>query len=189
MAQRYEFCKRLDIIRIFHGRRAAGAAPGSANRLLILLRYIFNLALKWEVSGSLKKNPTSGVPLFKENNKIGYYLTIEEWKRLYTAVLSSDNEMLRFIVPMLILTGARKREVLDARWDDIDMARRLWRIPVCKGGEARHVPLSDEMLSLLQSIPRSAGCPFVVPNPKTLRPFVAIFCAWDTARKAAGLPN
>src|SRR5690606_2851973 len=71
-----EFTKQ-DIIAMHHGRRADGAAPGSANRLLILMRYIFNLALKWEVAG-LTKNPTVGVPLFEENNKKERYITQPE---------------------------------------------------------------------------------------------------------------
>ena len=97
--------------------------------------------------------------------------------------------MLQYIVPMLILTGARKREVLDARWDDFDLARRLWRIPISKTGKARHVPLSDGVIRLLHTVPRFPGCPFVVPNPKTLRPYVSIYASWHTARKAAGLPE
>jgi len=44
------------------------------------------------------------------------YLTKDEAQRLYEAVCGSDNPMLCYIVPMLILTGARKREVLDAKW-------------------------------------------------------------------------
>jgi len=177
-----------DIVAIHHGRRAAGAAPGSANRLLVLLRYVFNLASKWEVAG-LAKNPTSGVPLFEENNGRERYLSREEARVLYAALLQSDNEMLRYIVPMLILTGARKREVLDARWEDIDVARRLWRIPVCKTGKARHVPLSDGVLRLLESFPRFDNCPFLIPNPKTRLPYVSVYYAWDTARKAAGMPE
>jgi integrase len=177
-----------DIITIHHGRRAAGAAPASANRLLVLLRCCFNLALKWEVAG-LTKNPTAGIPLLEENNKRERYLSMEEVRHLYDAVVASKSEMLKYIVPMLILTGARKREVLDARWEDFDLTRRLWRIPLCKTGKARHVPLSDGMLGLLQSIPRFDGCPFVVPNLKSRLPFVSIFVAWQTARKAAGLPD
>ena len=90
---------------------------------------------------------------------------------------------------MLVLTGARKRELLDARWEDFDEARQVWRIPMTKAGKARHVPLSDGMVRLLHTVPRFPGCPFVVPNPKTLRPYVSIYAAWDTARKAAGLPE
>ena len=110
---------RTDIIAIHQGRRADGAAPASANRLLTLIRYIFNLALKWELPG-VAKNPTKGVPLFEENNKRERYLSQEEARRLHAALLESDNPMLRFIVPMLLMSGARKREVLDSRREDFD---------------------------------------------------------------------
>jgi integrase len=126
---------RQDIVKIHGDRKASGAAAGSANRLLIMMRYIFNLALKWEVPG-IKTNPCKGIPLMEENNKMERYLSVEEAQRLYEAVCKSENTMLKFIVPMLILTGARKREVLDARWEDFDLGRRAWRIPITKSGKA-----------------------------------------------------
>jgi len=97
--------------------------------------------------------------------------------------------MLRYIVPMLIVTGARKREVLDARWEDFDLDRRSWRIHTTKLGKARHVPLSDGAISVLQAVPQIEGCPWVFANPKTRKPYVAIHCSWDTARKAGGLAD
>jgi integrase len=106
---------RQDIVKMHYERKASGAAAGSANRLLIMMRYIFNLAVKWEVPG-VKANPTKGVPLMEENNKMERFLTIEEAQRLYAAVCATDHPMLHYIVPMLILTGARKRELLDAKW-------------------------------------------------------------------------
>lgn len=188
--------KKDDIVAMHHGRRAAGAAPGSANRLLILMRYIFNLALKWETPG-LSKNPTAGVPLLEENNKRERYLSQEEAQRLYGALQASESRMLQFIIPMLIMTGARKREVLDARWADFDQSTRRWRIPISKSGKARHVPLSDGVLSLMRAVQaEQAGwpaalrnCPWVFPNPDTGKPFVSIFSSWNTARKRAGLPD
>jgi integrase len=179
---------RHDVIAMHHGRRAEGAAPGSANRLLVLTRYIFNLALRWEIPG-VTANPAKGVALFEENNLRERYLSTGEVQALYKALLDSDNTQLRYIVPMLILTGARKREVLDSEWSHFDLARRSWRIPISKTGKARHVPLSAGMLTLLAEIPRFDGCRFVVPNPVTLRPYVSIFVAWDTARKKAGLAD
>jgi integrase len=97
--------------------------------------------------------------------------------------------MLKYIVPMLILTGARKREVLDAKWEDFDFERRLWRIPTTKLGKPRHVPLSDGALSILTNTPRINGCPWVFANPNTKRPYVSIFMAWDTARRKVGLAD
>jgi integrase len=177
---------RQDIVKMHSDRKASGAAAGSANRLLIMMRYIFNLAVRWEVPG-IKANPTKGVPLMEENNKKERYLSVEEAQRLYDAVCKSQNTMLKYIVPMLILTGARKREVLDAKWEDFDFTRRIWRIPISKSGKARRVPLSDGALNILSTMPRDMKCEWTFPNPDTKKPFVSIFCAWDTARKSVGL--
>nr|WP_238147475.1 site-specific integrase [Limnohabitans sp. Rim28] len=179
---------RQDIVKIHGDRKASGAAAGSANRLLIMMRYIFNLALKWEVPG-IKTNPCKGIPLMEENNKMERYLSVEEAQRLYEAVCKSENTMLKFIVPMLILTGARKREVLDARWEDFDLGRRAWRIPISKSGKARHVPLSDGALTLLATMPRKTDCEWAFANPETGKPYVSIYYAWNTARKSIGLSD
>lgn len=179
---------RLDIQKVHIDRRASGAAPGSANRLLILMRYVFNLAIKWEVPG-VKANPSKDIPLMEENNKLERYLTQDEAHRLYDAVCGSENPMLRFIMPMLLMTGARKKEVLNARWEDFDLERRLWRVPISKTGKARHVPLSNGVLKLLANLPRAGRCPYLFPNPATGKPYVSAFCAWNTARKNAGLPK
>jgi integrase len=179
---------RADITKLLNERVAEGAKPGTVNRSLIMMRYIFNLAVRWDVPG-IKANPTKGVPLIEENNKRERYLSVEEAQKLYGAVCSSENTMLKFIVPMLILTGARKREVLDARWEDFDLARRVWRIPITKSGKARRVPLSDGALTLLATMPRKSDCPWAFANPATDKPYVSFFCAWDTARKKVGLQD
>jgi integrase len=177
---------RQDIVKMHADRKASGAAAGSANRLLIMMRYIFNLALRWEVPG-IKANPCAGVPLLEVNNRRERYLSQDEAKRLYDAVCESENPMLKFIVPMLILTGARKREVLDAKWTDFDLERRIWRIPTTKAGKARHVPLADGVMNLLATMPRNVEWAFA--NPDTGKPYVSIYCAWHTARTKAGLAD
>jgi site-specific recombinase XerD len=45
------------------------------------------------------------------------------------------------------------------------------------------------MLSELAKLPKWNECSYLVPNPKTLKPFVSIFGSWNTARKLAGLPE
>ncbi|WP_273146035.1 site-specific integrase [Ferrovum myxofaciens] len=59
-------------------------------------------------------------------------------------------------------------------------------MPVTKTGRPRHVPLSEGVLQLLDSIPHDE-CPWVFANPKTHKPFVSIFTGWNSARKRAGL--
>lgn len=176
---------KKDVIQ-FISSHAKTHKNGSVNRVIILLRYIYNLAIKWESIG-VSKNPTTGIPLLEENNKKERYLTPNEANKLIMSLKDSDNKMLQFIIPMLILTGARKNEVLQAKWEDFNLDKMIWRIPITKSGKARHVPISEGVLNLLQLVPRN--CAHVFANPKTCKPFVSIFSSWNTARRLVGLED
>ena len=73
--------------------------------------------------------------------------------------------MLQHIISMLILTGARKQEVLDAKWEDFDMERNIWRIPTTKAGKARIVPLSDTASVLLIKLRQRKRCAYAFAHP------------------------
>lgn len=176
---------KADLVDFINVRRATHK-PGTINRVIILMRYIYNLALKWETPG-VQKNHVSGTPLLEEGNKKERFLTSEEVDRLVYCVKISRNPMLRYIVPGLILTGARKQELLKSRWVDFDFDTRIWRIPMSKSGKARHVPISDSLELLLNSIPKV--CEWVFANPRTLTPCTSFFYSWDTARCQAGLDD
>ena len=57
---------------------------------------------------------------------------------------------------MLALTGQRKSEVAEARWSEFDLSRKLWTIPAerMKADAAHVVPLTDDVLAILKSLPR-----------------------------------
>jgi len=176
------------VIAFHQAMKEAGYADATCNRSVILLRYMYNLGKKWKIPGA-EANPTQGAQLFVLNNARERYLTAEETLRLKNAMQHSENQQLQFIVPLLLMTGARKRELLDARWEHFDVDRRNWRIPTSKSGKPRHVPLSAIVLEILAQVPRWEGCPFVVPNPQTRLPYKSIYCSWNTTRKEAGLPE
>ena len=90
---------------------------------------------------------------------------------------------------MLLLTGARKNEVLRARWQDFDFHKRIWSIEYNKTGKPRYVPLSEGAIQLLNQVPRIEGCDWVFANPDTKKPFVQIFHAWNVVRIKAGMPE
>ena len=73
-------------------------------------------------------------------------------KRLYHEVCKSQNTMLKHIVAFLLLTGARRNEALHATWQDVDLAKGMWRIPETKSGYARHLPLNDGAMAVLQQV-------------------------------------
>jgi integrase len=162
-------------------------SDASTNRLLVLLRYMFNLAIKWEIAG-IRQNPTINYKFKKLSNHRERYLTAEETQRLITHVnATKQNDMLKYIIPMLLLTGARKREVLDARWEDMDFERQFWRIMFTKSGRERYVPLSPAAIALLHQIPKANV--YIFANPKTSKPYNNIQSSWNTARTAAGLED
>ncbi|BBP44296.1 site-specific integrase [Thiosulfativibrio zosterae] len=177
--------KRNDMVSIFTKHRSTHK-PGSTNRIIILCRYIFNCAIKWEIEGA-GQNPTSGIDLYQENNKLERYLSSDEAKRLFEELDKSQAKMLKPIITMLLLTGARKNEVLQAKWEDFDFERRLWRIEKNKTGTTRHVPLNDGAIQLLQSMTKHDSSEYAFPNPDTGKPYTQIFHAWNTVRKRAGL--
>ena len=171
-----------------HGMLADGYAKATCNRALVLLKLLYNLGRRWKIPGT-EQNPCTDVPHFEANNARERFLTVEETRRLRIELEKSDNPQLKNIIALLLLLGCRKRELLDSRWDQFDLERRSWRIPMSKSGKARHVPLSSAALAVLAQLPRWERCPYVVPNPKSLQPFSDIFRSWNTARKNAGLPD
>lgn len=179
-----------DIARVVESMRSRDYAAGTINRVLVLLRYGYTLALRWHIDG-VDSNPAKELKNLKEDNKIERYLTPEQTTRLLAAVRHSQNPMLADIVAFLLFTGARKREALDAKWQDVDWRQKLWRIPKTKSGKVRHVPLSSGALKLLQELKEKADptIAHIFANPRTGLPFVSIFYSWDTARKEAGLPE
>ncbi|PVM76376.1 site-specific integrase [Caulobacter radicis] len=167
---------------------ARGLAPASVEKIRVIFGRSFELGLRWDIPGC-ERNPTRGLPRKPLNNARERFLSAEEAARLRAAVAESHNPQLQHIVGLLLLTGARVRELLDAKWEHIDTERKAWFIPTSKTGKSRHVPLSGAALEVIATIPRFKGCPWLVPNPDTLKPFVSIKHGWQRAIRVARLPG
>jgi integrase len=180
--------KQQDIAKWLGEKRAEGLAMSTVEKIRVTFHRSFELAARWNIPGG-QVNPVRGIPRPKFNNGRQRYLTATEAEKLHKAVAASWNKQLKNIVGLLLLTGARKRELLDAKWEHIDLERKAWHIPDSKTGKARFVPLSQPALNLIEQLPKFEKCPWLLPNPETKQPFVDIKRAWDTARKEAGLPG
>jgi integrase len=163
-------------------------APATVDKVRVTLNRSFVLAAKWNMPGS-ERNPVAAVARPRYENRRETYLSADQATRLLEACAASTNTLLKPIVHLLVLTGARKRELLDARWGNVDLERKAWLIPDSKTGKARYVPLSQAALTVIAALPRYPNCPWLVPNPDTRQPFDNIKRAWATARDAAGLPT
>lgn len=67
-----------------------------------------------------------------------------------------------------ILTAARSGEIRGARWDEIDLAAKVWTVPAdrMKAKVEHRVPLSSTAIKLLEALPRLEGNPLVFPAPR-----------------------
>src|SRR5262249_60769999 len=71
-----------------------------------------------------------------------------------------------------ILTAARTGEIIGGRWNEIDLAAKVWRVPASrmKGGREHRVPLSAQALAVLNKVSKGEPEDFFFSPPKN-RPF------------------
>ena len=181
---------RSDVVVLHQETLQKGYAAGTCNRILVLLKYMFNCAIRWDVLPP-NSNPCTGVDLFEDNGARERFLTAQEVQRLFAELDSNPNVQVGQVIRLLLYTGARKSEIIEAKWEEIDFERRLLTVPVArsKSKRPRHIPLSDAAIALIRSLPRQDDMPWVFFNPRTRKPPVSIFHAWNTIRKRVGMPD
>lgn len=186
--QRLNEITTQDIAKWFAEKIAQGLAPATIEKIRVVFSRSFELGRQWNISGA-DQNPVRNVPRRRFKNARTKYLSTDDARRLLKAAGESANPQLQNIIGLLLLTGARKTELLRAQWQHIDLERKSWHIPTTKTGVPRYVPLSQAALDIINELPRWDGCPWLLPNPLTRKPYADLKRPWDTARDAAGLAD
>jgi integrase len=159
-------------------RKRQYVTDATINRGLSVLRHI----LFWAVDESLlQSNPMARVPLVPERRVKHPVMTLSEEDR----VLAVVPDYLRHIVIAALDTGMRRGEILNQRWEDVDLARRLLSVTKSKtaGGESREIPLTNRLLDILGAKPKDEGIVFTYHG----HPLSWIRKGWLGALKRAGL--
>jgi integrase len=162
-----------------------GYASGTTNRVLVLLRYIFNLAKKWSVAG-VESNPAAELKTAPDVCR-ERFLTSEEIERLLSALDADENQTAARAIKLLLLTGARRNEITQARWDYVDWQRKTLLVPCSKSGQPRLIQLNSAALEVLRSLTHKPTNAFIFPSPITGRPSASLHFPWTRIRKRAGL--
>jgi integrase len=89
-------------------------------------------------------------------------------------------------IRLLILTGARLREILDAQWPHVDIECGVIFLPDSKSGK-KPVYLSAAALEVLAGLSRIQGTPYIIPGEKAGQPKADLKKPWAAICKAAGL--
>ncbi|MEE3323557.1 MAG: tyrosine-type recombinase/integrase [Pseudomonadota bacterium] len=132
-----------------------------ANRMLERLRAMYNKAIEWGLDG---ENPTQGIKKYKEKSRDRYILPME-MPLFMKAVEMEENQTAKDYFLIALFTGARKTNVLQMRWEQIDWHNKTWRIPDTKNGEPLVIPLTNEAEKILEKrLKLVHGSPWVFPS-------------------------
>ena len=201
--------RRADIARL-HGSMAA--TPRAANHALALVSAIWNWAARRD-EVALADNPAKGIERYPEQGR-ERFLTSEEFARLGAALSEGESVGLPYSVDeskpgakhapkaenrrvrldpfavaairLLILTGARLREILDARWSQVDLERGVIFLADSKTGK-KPIYLSAAAQAVLAGLPRIEGNPHVIAGAKDGAPRADLKKPWAAVCRAAGL--
>ena len=128
--------------------------PYQANRILACFSKMYSLAVKW---GWCEKNPVIGVTRYPEEKRVRY-LDEEELHRLMVVLERHGNYPVANALKLMLLTGARKGEVLNATWGQFNLDKGLWIKPshMTKQKKTEYVPLLGEALDLIKELQKRA---------------------------------
>lgn len=130
---------------------AARGAPIGANRLLAVVRRMFNFALAREV---VLANPCAGIERPAAERRRERMLAMKEISTFWRGLDRSDASLsVRIVLKLLLVTAQRRSEVAGISLEELDEAEGLWIIP---GGRTKNdnphvVPLSSLAKELIQA--------------------------------------
>jgi len=149
----------------------------TANRYRTLLSSIFSKARKYRLFHG--DNPVHWVEKGKEPKYRLRYFSLEEMDRLLKAVDTRTYP----VVATALLTGMRRREILELTWENVNLERCIIYVLKSKSGQSREVPVPGKLHEVLMSLgPRSSGPIFGVTIAILRKDF-------DKALKTAGIPT
>jgi integrase len=208
-ASRMADIRRVDVARM---HSSMVDAPGAANRAVALFSAIWNWAARHD-EAVFADNPARGLERNREARK-ERFLTSDELARLGAALAEGEtigllyevdeagpkakhaareeNRRVRLdpfavaAIRLLILTGARLREILDAQWSQADFERGILFLSDSKTG-AKPVYLSAAAQAVLAALPRIEGNPHIIAGARDGAPRADLKKPWAAVCRAAGL--
>jgi integrase len=140
---------RRDIITLLDKLVDRGA-PIQANRTLACVRKMFNFAVSRDI---VTASPCTQITAPSTENRRDRVLSVSEiclfWQKLDTAPMAIGT---RLALKLILVTGQRKGEVINAEWSEVNLNAAWWTIPAEKSKNklAHRVPLSPLAITLLE---------------------------------------
>jgi integrase len=187
--------------------------PFVANRFLAVTSKMFSWAEERGFIPEGHVNPTGKIQRYREEPR-ERFLTAAELAKLGAALEKAETVGLPYAVDetkptakhapksesrlrtldpyavaairLLILTGARLHEILDARWEFINSEKGLLDLPDSKTGK-KSIHLNAAAIEILTNLPRVNGNPHIIAGANDGAPRADLNKPWNALKKAAGL--
>jgi integrase len=163
-------------------------SAATVNRYLAALSAMLTIAVKeWRL---LDRNPVSDISKRKEPRGRIRFLSDTERDALLEACAKSDWPALHTLVLLAVTTGARRGELVNLKWTDIDLKAARATVRETKNGDPRVLPLVGKALTALRELKLkdSAASEWVFQQPSGLPgPYEGFDAHWYTALEAAGI--
>jgi len=161
------------------------AHPATANRVIRVASSLFGYAAEKKLFKGA--NPVQGIRQFPEIKR-DRFLQSDELPAFFKSLTEEPNDTLRDYFLISLLTGARRSNVQEMQWSQINLERAEWRIPTTKNGEPQTVALSPEAVEILRNRDYSKS-PFVFPGEGKTGHLVEPKKAWRRVLDRAGIDN
>lgn len=164
-------------------------SPSTVVRYLAALSHALTVAVKeW---GWLDDSPMRKVTKPTEPRGRVRFLVDQERTGLLKACQESSNPFLYPAFVLALSTGMRQGELMNIRWEDVDLFKGHIILHQTKNGDKRMVPLRGLALQLLLKLkakhPKDIGLLF--PSKEDLQKPVDLRFPWEQALKKAGVEN
>jgi integrase len=182
-----------DMIQKWVDKKGQTGKKATAKRALDVMKAIIKFGIKNDIIQG--KDPTMGVVGFRLMHRQRYMRREDEFPRFRDALEKYPDETIRDFFWMCYFTGARKSNVLQMCWNELDLDNGVWNIPAHKAKSERYmsVALAERAVEMLRERRKKVeeGVPWVFPSPRTSKEghLVSVKDAWRQIMKEAKLED
>jgi integrase len=147
-------------IEAWKSKRSKICKVATVNRELALLKHAFSMAVKpWK---KLRESPAQDVKRLKGETRRVRYLMPDEVQILLSNCDGLLRGLLKPLVTVALHTGARKGELQNLQWPQVDFELGIISLLDTKNGERRDIPMNETVRTTLKAMERMSE--FVFPN-------------------------
>ncbi len=162
-----------------------GNKPATVNRLTATLKHMIRKAVDWNMVEEETLKRVRRVKQIPENNRRLRYLSKEECE----ALINACDSHLKPIVITALNTGMRKGEILNLKWDQVDLKHGFILLDITKNGERREIPINETMRATLKGLTRRLDVSHVFYDSKTGKPYQDVKRSFQSALRRAKIKD